>query len=359
MAFETPIAVFAYNRPARTEALLAVLRDLRPGRLLFVTDGPRQDKPEDAGQCTEVRRVLDGVDWPCRVSRCHGDRHLGCTPRVLSGLAWIFGQEEHAIILEDDLLPSPEFFPWAGRMLSIYSDNSRVMQVSGRNELGTWSDPDRADNYLSIAGGLWGFATWRRAWLALGGFQRADGRRPWRVDGQREIQDACVEVHLAALRQQFEGAAPMDWDNEWTYRRMLLGGLAVVPPVNLVRHTGYGGDSTHHARADHLKAHTPVGQLAGHPPRVWQTPRAELARLTILLDYLDRIRQPMAARRIYRSGIHRRPEVGCGKAVQAHLLPFLYPDDALRALSQFKVVCPPSPELARLLQPLEAALTSL
>ena len=56
--------------------------------------------------------MVEAVDWPCEVSTNYSDVNLGCGERVSSGLDWVFDSVERAIVLEDDCLPHPSFFPF-------------------------------------------------------------------------------------------------------------------------------------------------------------------------------------------------------------------------------------------------------
>ena len=61
------------------------------------------------------------------------------------------------------------------------------------------------------------------------------------------------------------------WDTNWELKKALLGGVSVVPSVNLVAHIGFGPDATHNAfvrdiwRVD-TRWHCPV-RRRGRPSR--------------------------------------------------------------------------------------------
>jgi hypothetical protein len=80
--------------------------------LLLIADGPRQDWEGEAETCRQVREIVARVDWPCEVFQNFSERNLGCQERMISGLDWVFSLVDEAIILEDDCLPDPSFFPF-------------------------------------------------------------------------------------------------------------------------------------------------------------------------------------------------------------------------------------------------------
>jgi len=86
-----PVAFFVFNRPGPTEKVFARIAEARPPVLFVVADGPRPSRPDDVDRCAAVRRIVDDVDWPCRVVRLYADSNLGCTARVVSGIEAVMG----------------------------------------------------------------------------------------------------------------------------------------------------------------------------------------------------------------------------------------------------------------------------
>src|SRR5258706_16447042 len=146
-AFATPVVLFVFNRPELLRRLLAVLAAVRPAMLLVVADGPRARHPDDAARCAAVRALVEQVGWPCEIHRLYAATNVGCDPRIASGIEWALSRFEEAIFVEDDHLPDPSFFSWCAAMLARYRDDTTVLQVTGRNELGQ-CDGNAGDHHL-------------------------------------------------------------------------------------------------------------------------------------------------------------------------------------------------------------------
>lgn len=159
----TPVAFIVFNRPDLTRLTFEAIRKQQPAQLFLIADGQRSGHPSDAVQCTEVRKIVERIDWPCEVRFNYSERNLGCKDRIVTGLDWVFSQVEQAIILEDDCLPHPDFFMFCEAMLHRYWDDSRVMVITGNNHQGGRRRGD-ASYYFSKYPHIWGWATWRRAW---------------------------------------------------------------------------------------------------------------------------------------------------------------------------------------------------
>jgi hypothetical protein len=215
------------------------VRAARPRRLLVVADGPRADHPTDTERCDATRTVVEQVDWDCEVERLYADSNMGCRDRVSSGLDWVFDRVEQAIVLEDDCLPDPSFFPFAATMLDRYRDDERVHMIAGTNY---FSDPAQADAYFfSRYFAIWGWASWSRAWRSYD--VTMAGWPQMRADGVLEA--LYGEPGLAAyLTDAFDvvRAGGVDtWDLQWFYAGVVSHALSIVPGVNLVSNIGFAG----------------------------------------------------------------------------------------------------------------------
>ena len=104
---------------------------------------------------------MASVDWPCEVTRDYADANLGLPARFETALDAVFAAVDRAIILEDDCLPDPSFFPFCAALLERYSDDPRVMAIAGARFTPMRG---RASYSFSRFPHWTGWATWRRAW---------------------------------------------------------------------------------------------------------------------------------------------------------------------------------------------------
>ena len=87
----------------------------------------------DVAKCAAARATIERVDWPCKITRCYSDCNIGLRRNVSEGLGWVFSQTERAIILEDDCLPHPSFFPFCEELLERYAEDRHVAMIGGTN----------------------------------------------------------------------------------------------------------------------------------------------------------------------------------------------------------------------------------
>lgn len=264
---KTPVAFIIFNRPKCTRKVFESIRDARPEKLYLIADAARTHKPGEAEKCAETRRLVEQlIDWPCEVHKNYADNNLGCRERIITGLRWVFDQEEEAIILEDDIVPDPTFFPFCAAMLARYRNNDQVMLVAGFNELNF--QPSSGDScFFSKYTPIWGWATWRRAW-ALYQPKRLD----WEVEKEiiRRNSGTRQEAgRMIAQVEQVEAGQLDTWDFHWRAAVLIHGGLTAIPSRNLVRNIGFNSKATHTKSAFNPDR---LHRLASLPPP-YQTPK--------------------------------------------------------------------------------------
>ena len=113
---DTPVLLLLFSRPDTARRVFETIRRARPTRLYVAADGPRPGHPTDAQRCAETRAVVQEVDWPCEVFTLFQEHNLNCGRAPVTALNWFFEHEPEGIILEDDCVPAPSFFPFCARV---------------------------------------------------------------------------------------------------------------------------------------------------------------------------------------------------------------------------------------------------
>ncbi len=240
---KTPVALFIFNRSDTTIRVFAAIRQAQPAKLFIVADGPRLNQPTDQEKCSEVRAIIDQVDWPCQVYKNFSEVNLGCKKRMLTGLNWVFEQVEEAIVLEDDCLPHPSFFRFCEELLEKYRHDSRIGIISGQNSLLGYQR--NADSYyFAQIPYIWGWATWRSRWqlydFKMSHWPEArDGK--WLKDIFKE--NAVAESWLSTFDHNHAGFFNA-WDYQLTFTSLVNNWLNPTANINLVTNIGFGEGAT-------------------------------------------------------------------------------------------------------------------
>lgn len=156
--------IFVYNRPEHTKRLLQSLKlnDLSKDSDIYVfSDGPKEGSINDEGRVDMVRGLITRIDWNKSLQLIEQEKNKGLADSVIEGLSFVFDRYDKAIVLEDDLVLSPNFISYSNEMLDEYKDEDKIAGVSGFSYV-----PDHAnsDLYVLPIGCSWGWSTWKRTW---------------------------------------------------------------------------------------------------------------------------------------------------------------------------------------------------
>lgn len=256
----TAVAFIIFNRPDTTERVFAEIARAKPPKLLVVADGARLDCAGEMENVAAARAVLQRVNWDCEVLTNFSDVNLGCKKRVSSGIDWVFGHVEEAIILEDDCLPHPTFFRFCQELLQRYRHDQRVSQIDGVNlQFGHRVNSD--SYYFSRNCHIWGWATWRDRWQ---GCYDVDMKQWPAIRDEGRLADwfcsAAEQKHWNSIFEKLYCNEIDTWDHQWTFGCRLAGRLSVLPNVNLVSNIGFGSGATH-TKGVSVLANMPVKEM--------------------------------------------------------------------------------------------------
>jgi hypothetical protein len=267
---QTAVAMILFRRPETTEQVFAAIREARPPKLFLIADGPRRGNTEDERGCERARAVVERVDWQCEVVRDFADENLGLKRRIPSGLDRVFAEVEEAIILEDDCLPHPSFFPYCEELLARYRNNERVVHISGSQLL---PEPPKEWSYhFSRGPAVWGWATWRRAWR-LFDVELSDWHALTKAERKARLRELFEEEdEQRHWRFVWDNSDEIDnWDAQWSYVALSRGLLAINPNRNLISNIGFGDDATNATEDPFGVARRPLEGISfplEHPPEV-------------------------------------------------------------------------------------------
>ena len=204
---------------------------------------------------------------------------------------------DEAIILEDDCVPHPTFFPFCEELLERYRDDERVMHISG-DCFHAGAEHLPLSYSFSCYTLTWGWATWRRAFRY---YDRDDELVAARsgTGWLREIlgNDPRTLAQWEAIfdKVHAQGNSGSSWAYPWLFTVWTQRGLSVLPNTNLISNTGYGENATHTRVSGDPRANLPVHEInfpLKHPHFVFRD--REVDRVTF-----DRVVHPHQHPKLY------------------------------------------------------------
>lgn len=238
---DIPVLFITFNRLNSTKLVFSAIRKQAPKKLYISSDGPRNSHPEDEIKIKAIRDYIDNsIDWPCTVKRKYSDANLGCMINPASSISWMLSREEYGIILEDDCIPSLDFFRFCGYLLNKYKNHENVYAITGdRFSKGNMRYSYGFNHILQP----WGWATWRRAWEQYS----TKIENPLEINKSaifkklpKRSRDFWIENFLLVHKNGIDA-----WDYQFIYMLFKHEKYVVFPKENLVKNIGFSEEATH------------------------------------------------------------------------------------------------------------------
>lgn len=252
-----PVALFAYARIDHLARTLASLRENRVPRLEIFADGAKGSA--DAGRVTAVRTMLRAIDW-CEVRLVERSENLGLGRNILAGVGEVASKYEAFTVWEDDLVCVPGTYDWMCAALRHYSDDSRVMSVTGWTHPRV-TPPDVNQPYFDGRAESWSWGAWSRSWCGM---------------NEQTAREKLAAVQKSGMAANYYGAdLPIMareetrknfWAVRWVYHLLLHHGLCLRPSQSMVEHIGFESTATNAAFATRW-ANLPLRDMSGIPSK--------------------------------------------------------------------------------------------
>lgn len=242
---DVPVRVNIWIRPACQAKQFEVLRKARPSVMFLVSDGGRNEKEWEA---IRQNRALfnENIDWQCTVYKIFEEKNIGLYAMSKKAMDMIWETTDRCIFLEDDYVPSVNYFAFCAELLEKYKDDERIEAICGMNHCGTWEKAS-ADYFFANKGSIWGMALWKRSY---------EQRDPSHAYGKDPYTMELLHEHTKKdknFRKTLEGYARDDhYDNH------VAGGefyhclevyaqhrLYIIPKYNMISNIGCTEDGAH------------------------------------------------------------------------------------------------------------------
>ena len=262
-----PIVLFAYKRADELRQTLTALQAnyLAPQSELYVfVDGPRPDGPR-AGRADEVtkvgavRAVLDQLMGFRSIHRVYSEHNIGCANSIIAGVSAVLQNHSSVIVLEDDIVTSPNFLDYMNQCLVQYADRPKVFSIGGYTFPFPRPADYEADVYFFGRTCAWGWGIWADRWQRtdwdLSDFDQfmrdAAARRAFNADGQDRVR----------MLRRAKTKAIDAWDIRLCYAEFKAQGLTAYPTVSKTINIGVDSvDSTTEIVYDRYKTVLDAGR---------------------------------------------------------------------------------------------------
>lgn len=225
---KTPIILFAYIRLDTLQKTVLALQNnyLATQSDLFVfVDGPKNEEQKQKQKL--LIEFLQSIDGFKSVHIEYSEVNKGLDPSIIAGVSSVIDKYGRAIVLEDDIVTTPNFLDYMNQALKTYESNKKVMSVSGFG-LEVLKPKDYiADVYLFGRSTSWGWATWKDRWDSV----------DWNISDWNQFKTDKKEIQrfketggsdmFSMLESCMDGGGM--WDIRFCYNMFKQNRYSVIP----------------------------------------------------------------------------------------------------------------------------------
>lgn len=233
--FDVPILLIIYNRVEELHDLFQLISEVQPERLFVAANGAVPDDKFDYTACLRARNVIM-PNWKCDLQTMVMDEHLSQSQMTFLAVDWFFKNVESGIVLFDETMPHPDFFPFCKQLLEKYRDVEKVVHIGGNN-FQKKTHP-KFSYYYSAYATNWGFATWRDRWQGFS-LEHYDGDQDFPTLLDRYFDHKKEKKYWLRWYNIIKKRNLELFDYQYNFHLWSREGLCIVPSVNLVANVDF------------------------------------------------------------------------------------------------------------------------
>ncbi|MBN4082129.1 hypothetical protein JYT21_00335 [bacterium AH-315-B15] len=238
-----PIVLFVYNRPEHTAMTVRNLGRCElasESRLIIYSDAPADSDHEK--HVAQVRELIQNLAGFKSVTVRKRESNLGLARSIIGGMTEVFGEEEKAIVLEDDMLVGKFFLVFMNRALECFRTENRIWTVSAYSPSLPLKPSTRSFFLETSSNQAWG--SWRRVWnnveFEARDFEKLKSNRKMR----RRFNHFGGPDYSSRLIESANAGKSNSWAILYKWNQFKSDGLTLFSGVNLVQNIGWDGSGT-------------------------------------------------------------------------------------------------------------------
>lgn len=239
-----PVVMFVYNRLDSVEQTIENLKknELADQTDLFIfSDAAKKEKQAESVKL--VREYIHKIDGFKSVHIIEAEKNKGLANSVITGVSEIINERGKVIVVEDDLITSPQFLSFMNEALDFYESEKKIWSISGYQFPFEIPETYSKSVYAAYRSSSWGWATWKDRWETI----------DWEIKDYSGYKYNPIRIAKFCkggtdldkmLRYQMQGKID-SWAIRWCYNQCEQNKLTIYPIKSLVNNIGTDGRGTH------------------------------------------------------------------------------------------------------------------
>jgi len=240
----SPICLFTYNRLSETQQTVEALKAnilASESKLFIFSDGAKAGG--NAQNVINVRNYLKTITGFKSVEIVESETNKGLANSIIHGVTKIINQFGKVIVLEDDLITTPNFLNFMNQSLDFYDSNNKIFSVTGYSMDLPSLKSASIDFFYSYRASSWGWGTWKNRWNVIDWQMTDYSTFKWDVKAQLRFMRGGSDLPYM-LWKQMHGKID-SWAIRWCYNQFKNNLLTVYPAKSKVINIGIGVAATH------------------------------------------------------------------------------------------------------------------
>ena len=239
-----PVCLFTYNRPYETRKTIEALQLnylALESELFIFSDGPKNETV--VSKVNEVREFIRNVKGFKSVNLFESKKNKGLSKSIIDGVSQIIKNYGKVIVLEDDLITSPNFLDFMNQALDHYVEKSKIFSISGYGHKIKLPTGYKYDVLLRGRPYSWGWATWIDRWETVDW-----DVKDWEKFKINRKQIKAFNSHgsdLYGLLNASMAGKISSWAIRFAYNQFKQGKLTVCPYLSKIKNEGFDESATH------------------------------------------------------------------------------------------------------------------
>jgi len=238
--YQAPILLMTYRRYENTKYILSLLIKFNQKKIYIFNDGLKSKLHSKDHQKTR-NFLKDFKKKNPLVKLILPKKNLTQKNNLPYAIDQVFKKNEMVNILEDDCIPSKDYFKFTNILLNKFKNDLRIGQISGVNLINHRGYKRRNDDsyFFSKFTSSWGWATWRNRWQI--DYDRNIKLWP-KIKKENWLNDILINKNSVNFWEKYLDRRfkllDDDWDKPWTFSNFINNRLSIYPSKNLIKNIG-------------------------------------------------------------------------------------------------------------------------
>jgi hypothetical protein len=238
-----PICLFVYNRLELTKQTVAALQKnflASESELFIFSDGHKNEN--DIQKVNQVREYIKTISGFKKVTLFESIENMGLANSIISGVTKIIEQYGKVIVVEDDLITSPNFLDFMNQSLEQYEKEEKIFSISAFSFKIKRPKSYEYDNYCWGRAHSWGWATWKDRWQTVD--WKISDYENFIISEQQQKLFNRYGIDLSRMLKAAKEGRISSWYILFNYNQFKQNRLAIYPVLSKVFNNGFVEEAT-------------------------------------------------------------------------------------------------------------------